>query len=490
MLTTLAFRHFKVRKVRSAFLLLGFVFGVAAMIVLLSVGQAMLDQSRDVSLVGGGEVTILPQGIDVEALRTGAAGAQFFGIDRAKFMTRQILGGERQRHIVTAVAPVIERKLIYLKHGDRTITVRAGAEIPSRSRALGAGLRVLQGRWDDAPADSAYVAPTLQQLYDDLDHFHPPHRTDSTWAEWHYFNIVTGPGEWIYLTYLIHGNVSAGRGGGVLLLNRHRADGRYERYTAEIPAERVAFSTKVADLTLGENTVRQRNGDYHLKARAKGSAGVLDLDVVVRPARNRYLPPLEISEAPFLSGYVVPAVAAEASGRICVASRCQSLTSAPAYHDHNWGIWRDATWEWGVARGARLNVVYGGVYNADQAASPFFLMLVDSAGVEQVLRFRDVDYRDFRPARNAPAQVPGRFTLVAHRDADTVKLDVNVRYTLATLGGPSAGQRYFVQMQGDFTLTGRIAGRPVADSGSGFFETYVPGITSGPWTTNSPTPAP
>ena len=31
----------------------------------------MLDQSRDVSLVGGGEITVLPQGIDVEAMRTG-----------------------------------------------------------------------------------------------------------------------------------------------------------------------------------------------------------------------------------------------------------------------------------------------------------------------------------------------------------------------------------------------------------------------------------
>ena len=57
MITTLAFRHLWVRKVRSAFLLLGFALGVAVMVVLLSVGEAMLDQSRDVSLVGGGEVT-------------------------------------------------------------------------------------------------------------------------------------------------------------------------------------------------------------------------------------------------------------------------------------------------------------------------------------------------------------------------------------------------------------------------------------------------
>jgi ABC-type antimicrobial peptide transport system permease subunit len=61
MLFTLAFRHLWVRKGRSLFLLFGFALGVGVMVVLLSVGEAMLDQSRDVSLVGGGEVTVLPQ---------------------------------------------------------------------------------------------------------------------------------------------------------------------------------------------------------------------------------------------------------------------------------------------------------------------------------------------------------------------------------------------------------------------------------------------
>ena len=40
------------------FLLVGYGLGVGVMIVLLSVGEAMLDQSRDVSLIGGGELTV------------------------------------------------------------------------------------------------------------------------------------------------------------------------------------------------------------------------------------------------------------------------------------------------------------------------------------------------------------------------------------------------------------------------------------------------
>src|SRR5687768_11192089 len=108
MITTLAFRHLVVRKRRSMFLLLGFSLGVGVMIVLLSVGQAMVDQSTDVSLVGGGELTVLPQGIDVEAMRTGGLGGMFFGIERAKFLSRQVFGGPRHESQVEVVSPVIE----------------------------------------------------------------------------------------------------------------------------------------------------------------------------------------------------------------------------------------------------------------------------------------------------------------------------------------------------------------------------------------------
>ena len=117
MITTLAFRHLLVRKIRSLFLLLGFAIGVGVMIVLLSVGEAMLEQSRDVSLVGGGEITVLPLGIDVEAMRTGGTSGLFFGIDRARFVPRLAGGGPRHRVLVPAVSPVIEGMLLYLQRG-------------------------------------------------------------------------------------------------------------------------------------------------------------------------------------------------------------------------------------------------------------------------------------------------------------------------------------------------------------------------------------
>lgn len=482
MITTLAFRHLLVRKLRSLFLLLGFSLGVGVMIVLLSVGQAMLEQSRDVSLVAGGDLTVLPQGIDIEAMRTGGVSGMFFGIDRARFLTRQTFGGARHRDLVQVVSPVIEGKLLYLRHRNRMVAVRAGGEIPSRARAVGSGLEVRSGRWEDSEADSVYVVPTPQQFYDELDRFHLPPRPDSTWGEWHYFNLLTSAEEWWYITYLVGGEVPAGEWGGQLLITRRRPGGRYQRFAGQVPSAGVELDTAHADLVIGESFVRQRDGTYRLRARAPGEAGEVRLDLSLVPAPNRYFPPVELRDDAFLSGYVVPALSATASGEICVADRCSRFTDVPAYHDHNWGTWRNVTWEWGTGRGRRLNLLYGGVYGpeTDRTAagsilsSPFFFALVDSAGVKQVLRFNGITYEGAQlVAGSARVRAPTQLSLTAIRDADSVSLDVRIVDALATEMAVGEFRRVFLQMRGRFELKGRVAGEAVADSGMGFFETYV-----------------
>jgi hypothetical protein len=140
------------------------------------------------------------------------------------------------------------------------------------------------------------------------------------------------------------------------------------------------------------------------------------------------------------------------------------------------------TWEWGTGRGRRLNLLYGGVYGpgtdrsaADAAlSSPFFLTLVDSFGVKQVLRFNKIDYEGARPvAGSARARAPTRLSLTGIRDADSVRLDVTIIDALATEMSAGEFRRVFLQMRGRFKLGGRGAGEGVADSGMGFFETYV-----------------
>jgi hypothetical protein len=265
-----------------------------------------------------------------------------------------------------------------------------------------------------------------------------------------------------------------------MLVTHRRPDGRYDRFTADAPAAAVRFDTARADLSIGRSTVRQHDGAYHLVARAAGAAGDVRLELELHPVANRYFPPVELRDDEFLSGYVVPGLAATASGRLCVAGRCAVVVGVPAYHDHNWGVWRNVTWEWGAAQGGTLSLLYGGVYGPERGeglgaavTSPFFLTLVDSLGVRQVLRFGRVAYEGAQPAAGAPrAAAPRRFTLVATRGADSVTLSVDVEHALATEMSAASFRRLFFQMRGRFALSGRVGGTEVSDTGRGFFETY------------------
>jgi hypothetical protein len=473
MLFTLAFRQLMVKRGRGLVLLLGFALGVGVMLVLLSVGEAMLAQSRDTKLVGGGEVTVLPQGIDIEAMRTGGISGLFFGIDRARFVTRQFVGGPRTADLLRGAAPALEQKLLYLGVDGTVRPVRVGGELPSRAAMAGAKLDVREGRWADSPADSAWLAPTPQQLYDEMDRFHLPMIDDSTWGEWHYFNVVTSPDEWWYVTYLVGGRIGRGRWGGQLLVTHRMPDGQYERFSENVDGAAVALDTTRADLRIGNDSVMQRNGIYSLR----GTAGALRFSLEVRPKAAAYFPPVELrDDADFLSGYVVPGLVARASGEFCVRGRCLPVLDAAAYHDHNWGVWRDVTWEWGAGQGSTLALLYGGVYapgDAAQGRSPFFFTLVDALGVRQVLRFTDITWSGSMAAGGDGGVAPAAFTLIATRDADTVRLTGRVRSAQSTRRAAGGYDRAFVQLRAGWQLSGRLAGRAVADTGSGFFETHL-----------------
>src|ERR671936_400913 len=140
MFSLLARRNLTYRPWRTAFLRVGYGIGVGVMIVLLAIGEALLAQARDERLVGGGEITVLPEGIDVEVMKTGGLGGMFFSIDHARFVYLQLLAAPRLARDVRAVAPQIEGKLLYLRTADGVERpVRADGEIPSRTLGVGAG---------------------------------------------------------------------------------------------------------------------------------------------------------------------------------------------------------------------------------------------------------------------------------------------------------------------------------------------------------------
>ena len=178
MITLIALRNFALRPWRSLFLLLGYSLGVGVMIVLLSIGEALLTQARQERLVGGGQITVLPEGIDIEVLKTGGLGGMFFSIDHARFIYRQLLAAPRLSPWIKAAAPQIESKLLYARlPNGREYAVEASGEIPSLTRAVGAAADLAQGSWEDDDLDRRWRDPTLAELRDDIDRFHlPPDR--------------------------------------------------------------------------------------------------------------------------------------------------------------------------------------------------------------------------------------------------------------------------------------------------------------------------
>jgi hypothetical protein len=475
MIGLLALRHLLVRPGRAATLLIGYGLGVAVMIVLLSVGEAMLEQSRDVALVGGGDLVAIPEGLDLEGLRTGAVTGLFYGIDRARFVSRQMVAGPRHAATIIAASPVIEEKRLILRTADTTMAVRGGGEIPGAAASLGAGLEILAGSWTDTDADRAWLTPTPQQLYDELDRFHLPRGRDTTWGEWHYVNVVVSEREWWYITLLVGGDLLGERWGGQVLVTRRRPDGGHDRFTANVPRDRVNFDTSRADLTVGDASLVQRDGRYRLEVRQGGVRVALD----IVPAPRRYFPPVELADDRFRSGYVVPALVATATGELCAQRACATVTDAPAYHDHNWGTWSDVTWEWGLGHGRDNALLYGGVRGPGARGemagrAPFFLTLVDSLGVRQVYRFAEVVRHGSRAVPGSPGvKAPDSLAIMALRGSDTVRVGIAILDVTASRSEAAGMTRVFLQVRGRWTVNGRVAGNPVSDGGTGFFETWL-----------------
>lgn len=498
MIRTLAFRSLADRPGRSLFLLLGFAIGVGVMIVLLAVGEAMLTQARDERLVGGGEITVLPEGVDIEVLKTGGLGGMFFSIDHARFVYRQLLASPRLSPLVAAAAPQAEGKLLYLRTADgRETPVRAGGEIPSLQRAVGAAVPLADGAWEDDAGDRQWRSPTPFELRHEIDHFHLPPakaRGDSTWAEWHYFNVVSADQQrWAFISFIIGGDVPDGEWGGQVLVTLHEQGNPVaRRFTANVPPEAVQFSTTRADLMLGGSTVRVLpNGDYAVRARATedgGAGAAVSVDLTVRPAPHQYFPSASLGGSGIVSGYAVPALRADADGQLCVSGRCEGYEGAQAYHDHNWGVWRGVTWEWGAGRAGDFSLLYGRVEQPDSVAAvqPLFLYVVDSLGFVALFRPRTIAYDSGRAIAvqgGGTIRGPSRGVMLDVRGADTLRVELVVDDATATdtrranaergdAGSSESRRPYFIQMKGRMRLSGRVGGRVVSGEGVGFFETY------------------
>ncbi|HEV2147764.1 MAG TPA: hypothetical protein VGR37_10210 [Longimicrobiaceae bacterium] len=472
MILRLAVAELRHRPGRALFLLGGYALGVAVMVVLLAVGEAMLEQARDRALVGGGDVVLVPAGVSTEMLKAGGVSSLFLGVDHARFVQRRVLESERGRedYGIRAGSPVLEGKQVELRARGRSWKAVASGEIPSRARLAGAAPELIAGRWTDSPTDRRWTDPTQAELFREIDHFHLPTGAaarDSTWAEWHYFNVSLDRDRWLYVMLIVGGRMDTpGRWGGRMLLTVLGADGTHRSLTRNFPGERVRFDTASPDVRFGpEAFVRMEDGAYRVVA----GAGDARVDLRVRPAPGRYFPPTDLGGEGLVSGYTVPALYARAEGTVC-APRCEAVRGAQAYHDHNWGVWRNVTWEWGSASDSALSLLYGVVRGDSVPAEGLFAYLVDGRGARGVYRPGPLRYTEMRTVTvgGRAVRVPAAMEFEDARRGLRVRIDVEAAHVTRTEGRTELP--FFLQMRGVATVEerGRVVGRL-----PGFFETYV-----------------
>jgi hypothetical protein len=338
-------------------------------------------------------------------------------------------------------------------------------------------------------------SPTLAELRADIDRFHlAPRNAENrdTWSEWHYFNVLSADRKrWIYLAFIVSGAVPDGRWGGQVTLALNEEGKPARRFAATLPNDSISFSTWNADVRFGNAHVSVDTvGRYVVRARVPGERGHAEavVDLIVTPAPGAYFPGAALGGEGLVSGYAVAGLRASATGTICVGGTCERFDGAQAYHDHNWGVWRGVTWEWGAARAGTYTFLYGRVQPPDSVSSetPLFVYVVDSLGFRALFRPRRIDYVDGRMIRvgGRDVRVPSRAVFADARGEDTLRVELTIEDAVGTdtrepnaergetLAGRALTRPYFIQMKGTARISGRVGGSPVEGQGSGFFETY------------------
>jgi len=479
----LAWRSLVDRPGRAALLLLGYGAGVGVMISLLSVGEALLAQARDPNLAAGGDVVLLPRGIDPAVLKINAVTGLYFSIPHAAFIVREVLSGPRFAPAIRAAAPEIQGRQVYVRVRGRTTLAIASAGVPSLDRAVGVP-QAVPGAGDSA-SDRVWLDPASDAVYDAVDRFHTPSASArAAWAEWDYVSFLD-PRTRTYGDLKLQNN---GRGRGAVLF-RIRRPGRPVQDIA-IPATvaPTGLSTTAAVQQVGPARIWVRSGTYRITVRDPR----LTADLELVPAPGLYLPPVERDVGPLRSGYSVPAVAGTMTGDIRAGETVLRLAGVPAYHDHNWGTWGGVTWDWGEASSPAGALVYGAIHLARPAppiaaVRPAVLFLwarrtSEAGGFVGAFEIRQLAYGGWRQglaARGRRLRFPTEVSIEAAAGASRVSVRIRVWDALAgppwgAVWGVPAADASFLQLRGADDVSGVIDGQPFQWQGDGSSEAFVP----------------
>ncbi len=438
------------------------------MVALLAVGDALLVQARDKDIVSGGDVVVLPEGVDPEVLKVGGVTAMFLSIPNARYLVRQVLLGPRFETTIASVSPEITDKLVYVRTREGISAVLASADLPSLSQATGSALAITSPAWVDNPPDRAWVTPDPTVWLQEIDQFHPPPggREARSWAEWWYFNFSAPGGFYGYLTFAVDRDQQALVRVAMQLPGGRRVQWAEHLRATALPLGSNTFQAGAQSVTLG-------HGTYHIHLSRPPFLATLE----VRPIPGLNFPPLERQVGTFRSGYVVPALRAVVSGSVRVGTEHFTVNGI-GYHDHNWGLWQAVTWEWGTASNSELALLAGLIRHPALRGEEQFLSLYavnqGHPGLLATFRATPPMREDWHPGprlRGMVLSVPRRLHYRAINDAaDWLEVEIAVADVLAS----EVDAYVFLQIRGRYRIRGQVTHRPLSIEMDGFAETFIP----------------
>jgi hypothetical protein len=457
----LALRSLTAHPVRSGVLAVGFGAGVAVMAILLGVAEVVLQQAQSPLLVGGGDV-VVTMGRETPAT----------------LLLSGTLQAEALRDRVRTAAPSHTSDL-YLSFDGARARVDGHGGIPSLERALGDPETATMEGWTDTVADAGWTAQSPAAALARMDRFHPipdAPAWEGSWAEWLYFNGRSDQSRF-YLTFLVGPEIRPGmRAAGVRL--QLERNGRMESYSGSEVVE-ASRTDRAPDLTIDKSSVRLDGLTYRIHLDLTGRDGRrLTGDLTIEATPGRMVPPIEITGARgWRTGYVVPVMSGRLDGQLTLADGATIRVNGTGYHDHNWGFWKDVSWQWGqvqVDTGTpqALSLLYGRVFPpadaADSERVPGFLGVL---GPDGPLGYAsDVDISE----TNGP---DGRPRSIVIRASGTA-LDVEIRFDVVSAEatrmatGPLTNGLDFLQLQGRYTVRGQAGDRTLNFTAPGAAETF------------------
>jgi hypothetical protein len=456
MIGRLAFRSLTAHPVRSAVLASGFGVGVAVMAILLGVAGIVLEQAQAPALVGGGDVNIrLSLSVPARLVLSGT------------------LQSDALRPRVRAAAASHTTDL-FLLHNGRATRVAARGGIPSVERELGDPETKDAAAWIDSPADAAWTRQSPDVVLRQIDRFHGiPDVPEwaASWAEWLYFNGRSSDARF-YLTFLVGPRAPSGNRTAGVRLQIERG-GRMQSYSASAEVT-DGDAASAPDLTIGRSSVRLDGMVYRIHLDLADQAGRRAIgDLTLEASAGRLVPPIEITGARgWRTGYVVPVMSGAIDGTIQVGADRVSLAGGTGYHDHNWGFWKGVSWQWGQAQQGDLSLIYGRVFPPREAADPERMPgFVGALGPDGPIGY-STDVRITET--NDPDGRPRSISVRAGGPSLTLDLRFDVASTETTrmTQGALANGVDFLQMRGQYTVSGRAGDRDIDFTAPGSAETF------------------